>query len=133
MPNPKNCPVYFTDNKDPTQIYTFTVTTPPPFTIIPTADVNKVPSLAVWSSGSGSPTKYNTTSVIDCSGNTGVAPSQSSKAWCCTLLPGSGTGVFAYSTPEVPPTAHQTLIHHVITNPAMTSPTSNLMTCNMGK
>jgi hypothetical protein len=131
--DPKNCPVYFTDNKDPTQIYTFTVTTPPPFTIIPTADVNKVPSLAVWSSGSGSPTKYNTTSVIDCSGNTGVVPSQSSKAWCCTLLPRSGTGVFAYSTPEVPPTAHQTLIHHVITNPAMTSSTSNLMTCNMRK
>ena len=129
--DPKNCPVYFTDNKNPAQIYTFTVTTPPPFTIIPTADVKE--NLASWSSGNGNPTKYNTTSVIDCSGNTGAAPSQSSKAWCCTLLPGSGTGVFAYSTPEVPPTAHQTLIHHVVTNPAMPSSTSNLMTCNMGK
>lgn len=129
--NPKNCPVYFTDNKSPAQIYTFTVTTPPPFTIIPTADVKN--NLASWSSGGGNPTQYNTTSVIDCSGNTGVAPSQSSKAWCCTLLPGSGTGVFAYSSPEVPPTAHQSLIHHVVTNPAMPSPTSNLMTCNMGK
>jgi hypothetical protein len=129
--DPKNCPVYFTDNKNPAQTYTFTVTTPPPFTIIPTADVKK--NLASWSSGNGNPTKYNTTSVIDCSGNTGVAPSQSSKAWCCTLLPGSGSGVFAYSSPEVPPTAHQTLIHHVVTNPAMASSTSNLMTCNMGK
>jgi len=129
--NPKNCPVYFTDNKSPPQTYTFTVTTPPPFTIISTADVKK--NLASWSSGGGNPTKYNTTSVIDCSGNSGVAPSQSSKAWCCTLLPGSGTGVFAYSSPEVPPTAHQTLIHHVVTNPAMASSTSDLMTCNMGK
>ena len=129
--NPKNCPVYFTDNKSPAQIYTFTVTTAPPFTIIPTADVKK--NLASWSSGGGNPTKYNTTSVIDCSGNNGVAPSQSSKAWCCTLLPGSGTGVFAYSSPEVPPTAHQSLIHHVVTNPAMATRTSDLMTCNMGK
>jgi hypothetical protein len=129
--DPKNCPVYFTDNKNPAQTYTFTVTTSPPFTIIPTADVRE--NLAAWSSGNGNPTQYNTTSVIDCSGNTGVAPSQSSKAWCCTLLPGSGTGVFAYSTPEVPPTAHQTLIHHVVTNPAMASRTSDLMTCNMGK
>ena len=86
-PDPKNCPVYFTDNKSPAQIYTFTVTTAPPFTIIPTADVKK--NLASWSSGGGNPTKYNTTGVIDCSGNNGVAPSQSSKAWCCTLLPGS--------------------------------------------
>lgn len=84
-------------------------------------------------SGGGNPTEYNTTSVIDCSGNSGVAPSQSSKAWCCTLLPGSGTGVFAYSSPEVPPTAYQSLIHHVVTNPAMASRTSDLMTCNMGK
>ena len=43
------------------------------------------------------------------------------------------TGVFAYSSPEVPPTAHQTLVHHVVTNPAMASRTSDLMTCNMGK
>jgi hypothetical protein len=49
------------------------------------------------------------------------------------LLIKSGSGVFAYSTPEVPPTAHQTLIHHVVTNPAMASSTSDLMTCNMGK
>jgi hypothetical protein len=127
---PENCPVYFTDNKSPAQTYTFTVTTPPPFTIIPTAGI---PAAAVWSSGAGNPTQYNTTGVIDCSGNKGVAPSQSSKAWCCTLLIGSGTGVFAYSTPEVPPTAHQTLIHHVITNPAMVSNHSDLMTCNKGQ
>ena len=104
--DPENCPVYLTDNKHPAQTYTFTVTKAPPFTIIPTADVRK--NLASWSSGNGNPTKYNTTSIIDCSGNTGVAPSQSSKAWCCTLLPNNGQGVFAYSTPEVPPTAHQT-------------------------
>ena len=106
--DPENCPVYLTDNKSPAQTYTFTVTAPPPFTLIPTADVRK--NLASWSSGNGRPTKYNTTAVIDCRGNTGMAPSQSSKAWCCTLLPDNGQGVFAYSTPEVPPTAHQTLI-----------------------
>ena len=131
--DPRNCPVYFTDNKQPAQVYTFTVTTPPPFTVIPTADINKIPSLAVWSNGGGNPTKYNTASVINCSGNSGAAPSQSSKAWCCTLLPGSGSGVFAYSTPEVPPTAHQTMIYHVVTNPAMASSTSGLPTCNMGR
>ena len=129
--DPENCPVFLTDNKNPPQTYTFKVTAPPPFTLIPTADVRK--NLASWSSGNGNPTKYNTTSVIDCSGNTGIAPSQSSKAWCCTLLPFNGQGVFAYSTPEVPPTAHQTLIHSVVTIPAMPSSISNAMTCNMGK
>jgi hypothetical protein len=129
--DPESCPVYFTDNKSPAQTYTFTVTKAPPFTIIPNSDVKK--NLASWSSGGGNPTKYNTTSIIDCSGNTGVAPSQSSKAWCCTLLPGNGSGVFAYSSPEVPPTAHQSLIHHVVANQAMPSNTSMLMTCNMGK
>jgi hypothetical protein len=107
------------------------VRAPPPFTVIPTADVRK--NLASWSSGNGNPTKYNTTAVIDCSGNTGIAPSQSSKAWCCTLLANNGQGVFAYSTPEVPPTAHQTLIHSVVTIPAEPSSMSNAMTCNMGK
>jgi hypothetical protein len=85
------------------------------------------------SSGNGNPTKYNTTAVIDCSGNTGIAPSQSSKAWCCTLLANNGQGVFAYSTSEVPPTAHETLIHSVVTIPAEPSSMSNAMTCNMGK
>ena len=117
------------------QVYTFTVTTPPPFTVIPTADINKIPSLSVWSNGGGNPTKYNTASVINCSGNSGAAPSQSSKAWCCTLLPGSGSGVFAYSTPEVPPTAHQTMIFHDVVTNSATSPssTSSLPTCNMGR
>jgi hypothetical protein len=124
--NPKDCPVYLTDNKDPAQTYRFRVTTSPPFTIIPTSDVKK--NLASWSSGNGNPTQYNTTSVIDCTGNTG-----SSQAWCCLLLPGSGSGVFAYSTPEVPPTPHQTLIHQVSTIPAEPSTTSNGEICNMGK
>jgi hypothetical protein len=124
--NPKDCPVYLTDNKDPAQTYRFRVTTSPPFTIIPTSDVKK--NLASWSSGNGNPTQYNTTSVIDCTGNTG-----SSQAWCCLLLPGSGSGVFAYSTPEVPPTPHQTFIHQVSTIPAEPSTTSNGEICNMGK
>jgi hypothetical protein len=93
---PQNCPVFLTDNENPPQTYTFTVTKPPPYTVIPQADVRK--GLANWSDGNGRPTKYNTTSVIDCSGNT----SQLTKAWCCTQLPGSGAGVFAFSSPEVP-------------------------------
>jgi hypothetical protein len=67
-------------------------------------------NLAVWSAGDGRPAQYNTTSVIDCSANT----SQLTKARCCTLLPGSGAGVFAYSTPEAPPTAHRTLTNNVV-------------------
>src|SRR5574337_121044 len=130
---PQKCPVYLTDNKSPAQTYTFTVTAAPPFTLIPSADVAKNPSQAVWSSGNGNPTQYNTTRIIQCGGNNGAAPNQSSKAWCCTLLPGSGTGVFAYSTPEIPPTAHQSLLHVVVTNPAMISSTSDLRTCNGGK
>ena len=126
--DPKNCPVFLTDNENPPQTYTFTVTTPPPFTIIPTADVRK--NLASWSSGNGRPTQYNTTSAIACSAND---TSQLTKAWCCTLLPGTGAGVFAYSTPEVPPTAHQTLIHSVVTIPADPPNTMNAVTCNMGK
>jgi hypothetical protein len=130
--DPKNCPVFLNDNKNPPQTYTFTVTAPPSsFTQIPTANVRM--GQASWSAGNGRPTQFNTTSLINCSGNTGAPPSQSSKAWCCTLLPGSGAGVFAFSTPEVPPTAHQTLINNVVTNPAMPSDTSNAMTCNMGQ
>jgi hypothetical protein len=125
--DPKSCPVYLTDDDSPANTYTFTVTTPPPFTTIPTADVRQ--NLAAWSAGGGRPTQYNTTSVINCSGNT----SQLTKAWCCTLLPGNGAGVFAYSTPEVPPTAHQTLINNVVTVPADPPNTGTAQTCNMGQ
>jgi hypothetical protein len=124
---PQNCPVYLTDNN--AQTYTFKVATPPPFSVIPTADVEKNPSLAVWSSGNGNPTQYNTTSIIDCSGN----QAELSKAWCCTKLIKSGAGVFAYSTPEVPPTAHQLFQHVVVTNPAMASVPSGTELCDMGK
>jgi hypothetical protein len=136
--DPKNCPVYLYDNKASPQAYTFTVTTKPPFTEIPTADVRK--NLASWSSGNGNPTKYNTTFNIDCSGNKpgrnkpGLPDfKQSSKAWCCTLLIKSGNGVFAYSTPFVPPTAHTLLSNIVSTVKAEPEPTSNAETCNMGK
>jgi hypothetical protein len=122
---PQNCPVYLTDNNAKT--YTFKVTTPPPFAVIPTADVEK--GLAVWSSGNGNPNQYSTTSIIDCSGN----KTELSEAWCCIKLISSGTGVFAYSTPEVPPTAHQSLLHVVVTNPAMTSVPSGTIICKMGK
>jgi hypothetical protein len=129
---PQDCPVYLTDNKSPPQTYTFKVTAPPPFAVIPTQDVQK--GIAEWSSGNGNPTQYNTTSVIDCSGNTGTAPNQSSKAWCCQLLAKGGAGVFAYSTPEVPPVANQLLLHQVPTPPPMvsSSPPPNTTTCNMG-
>ncbi len=120
--------MFLTDNENPPQTYTFTVTTPPPFTIIPTADVRR--NLASWSSGNGRPTQYNTTSAIACTANM----SELTKAWCCTLLPGSGAAAhLAYSTPEVPPTAHQSLIHSVVTLPADPPNTMNAMTCNMGK
>ena len=123
---PQNCPVFLTDNENPPQVYTFKVLKPPPYTVIPQADVRK--NLATWSDGNGRPTQYNTTSVIDCSGNT----SQLTRAWCCTLLPGSGAGVFAYSSPEVPPTAHQLLSNNVVTMGAVPPNTANAMTCSMG-
>jgi hypothetical protein len=140
--NPQNCPVWLTDNNN--QNYTFTikptVTTPPLFTDIPTTDVQKVPSEASWSTGKGypgpgnNPTPYNTTSIIDCSGNT----SQLAKLWCCTRLAplpsgaGVGSGVFAYSTPLFPPTGHQTWDNHVVTNPATGQVLAGNV-CNMGK
>jgi hypothetical protein len=65
--NPKNCPIFFRDNKSPPQRYTFTITQPPPFTVFPNP---KVPPLPNWT-----PT---TAAVIDCSGNTGVPPYQQS-------------------------------------------------------
>jgi hypothetical protein len=119
---PQNCPIFLTDSNK--QVYQFKVTTPPPFEMIPTQDL----SMAAWSNGKGA-NKFNTTSIIECSAN----KSQLSKAWCCSLLPGSGAGVFAYSTPVVPPTPHQLLQNQVVTLKAdpFADP-DTMMTCNMG-
>lgn len=100
--NPKNCPVYLLDNKDPPQSYTFTVTQPPPFTAF------QNPADAHWSE--------QTAGIIDCSGNTDTAPFYpSSKLWCCEKLAGdSGNGVFAYTTPD-PTSVHLLNGNFVIT------------------
>ena len=126
--NPETCEVWLTDNKQ--QTYTFkvkpAVKTPPLFTEIPTSAVIKVPSDASWSTGKGypesgnNPTPYDTTSIIDCSDPSNNLLAQK---WCCTRLEpfegrGTGTGVFAYSTPQYPPTGHQLYDNHVVTNPA---------------
>jgi hypothetical protein len=140
--NPQNCPVWLRDNNGTNYTFTVkpTVTTPPLFTEIPTRDVIKVPSNdARWSTGIGyplsgdNPTRYDTTSIIDCSGNT----SKLTKLWCCTRLApfegkGSGSGVFAYSTPQYPPTGHTLYENKVVTNPA----TDKILAgdvCNMGR
>ena len=125
--DPQNCLVLLTDNKGTE--YKFTVkpevTTPPLFTEIPTSAVSKVPSDARWSTGIGypesgnNPTPYDTTGVVDCGEN----KTDLTKKWCCTRLPpfkgeGHGAGVFAYSTPQYPPTGHQLYENHVVTVPA---------------
>ena len=162
---PQNCPVYLTDNgvgktcdqKSPCpQSYTFTVTAPPPlnengpFNVWPFIPFDQAspppptPSMAVWSSPKtyavppGS--TFNTTKMINCSGNDvppfNASPNQSSKAWCCTLLPKavpkSGRGVFGYTTPE-PNNAHRSLSIIVNAgNPAISN-TSTETTCSMGQ
>jgi hypothetical protein len=140
--NPQNCPVWLTDNKGTNYTFTIkpTVAKPPLFTDIPTSDVRKNPSQASWSTGKGypgsgnNPTPYNTTSIIDCSGNT----SDLARKWCCTRLAnlngeGFGSGVFAYSTPLFPPTGHQAYDNHVVTNPATGQDPVGIKFCNMGK
>ena len=139
--DPQNCPVWLTDNKGTNYTFTIkpTVETPPLFTDIPTSAVIKVPSEASWSTGKGypesgnNPTPYNTTSIIDCSGNT----SKLTKLWCCTRLApfngmGFGSGVFAYSTPLFPPTGHQSYDNHVVTNPATDKVLAGA-DCSMGR
>jgi hypothetical protein len=139
--DPQNCPVWLTDNKGTNYTFTVkpTVTTPPLFTNIPTSAVIKVPSEAGWSTGKGypesgnNPTPYDTTSIIDCSGNT----SKLTKLWCCTRLApsngeGFGSGVFAYSTPVYPPTGHASYDNHVVTNPATDQVLAGAV-CNMGR
>jgi hypothetical protein len=109
---PENCPIYFTDSTN--QTYTLKITKPPAgFTVIPTSGI---PDDAVWSQGNNMPTNYNTVNIINCGNNT----DEVSKTWCCQTLPpspgnkGTGNGVYAYSTPDVPPTAHQLLLNKVI-------------------
>jgi hypothetical protein len=129
--NPIACPVYFNDNDNPPKTYTFTITKPPTsFALIPTNDVTADPSLAVWSTGNGNTTEFNTTSVIDCSKNTDSA----SKHWCCTLLAKGGNGTFAYSTPFVPPQVHSTLANYAVANAAVARDyNQGLPTCNFGQ
>jgi hypothetical protein len=129
--DPKNCPVYFTDNNSPPRTYTFTVTQPPAsFALIPTKEVRASPSLAVWSNGNNNPTQYNTTSIIDCSKNADSA----SRHWCCTLLAKGGNGTFAYSTPEVPPQVHSGVANYAVANAAVASNyNQGLPTCNFGQ
>jgi hypothetical protein len=139
--NPETCPVWLTDNEG--KNYTFTLkpenTTPPLFTEIPTEAVKKAPSDARWSNGVGypgsgnNPTRYDTVSVVDCSGNT----TRLSRLWCCTRLApldgkGVGAGVFAYSTPQDPPTGHLLYENKIITDPARAAAGSGTV-CNMGR
>jgi hypothetical protein len=122
--NPETCPIFFLDNKVPPQLYSFTITKPPPFTFFPNPDV---PPFPMWT--------QETAAVIDCTADAGPAPYQpSSKNWCCEKLnPPNGNGVFAYSKPE-PHNAHQSEIHTAVTHIAeqlTTNPNPN--TCNMGQ
>jgi hypothetical protein len=144
--NPEKCPVYLTDNKNPPQTYTFKVTSPPPQpplvppneawkdAIIP-QDVPDFSKEAVWSTGNGNPTKYNTVRMIDCLGNA-VDPAKgfytSSRVWCCHNNTVGGIGVRAYSTQQVPPAAHQLMQNVVGTIQAKTDPNSTEDFCNMG-
>lgn len=139
---PEKCSVWLTDQNN--QQYTFKVKptnkTPPLFTEIPTSAVQKKPaSDAKWSTGLGypesgsNPTPYNTTSVVDCSGNT----TKLAQLWCCTRLApylgkGYGNGVFAYTTPQFPPTGHQLYDNHVVTTPATDKVLAGGV-CNMGR
>jgi hypothetical protein len=115
--NPAKCPIYFLDNKPRQQLYTFTITKAPPFTLF------QNPADAEWNA--------QTASWINCTGNTGTPPfQQSSKAWCCDKT--ARNGVWAYSTPE-PHNVHQSEIHNVITNIPQQTTSNPDMTCSEGK
>jgi hypothetical protein len=123
--NPKQCPIFFVDNKK--QLYTFAITIPPAKNPPPYSLLN-----------SPSPT---TAAVIDCSGNSGTAPpgtfyAQSSAVWCCQKLadPKQISGVWAHSQPDTT-NAHKSFDHFVITNTAeqSRSVSAPLGTCNMGQ
>ena len=139
---PENCDVWLTDNKGTNYTFTVkpTVTKPPLFTEIPTAAVKQNPSEARWSTGKGypesgnNPTPYDTVGIIDCHENL----TNLSKLWCCTRLAplngqGFGTGVFAYSTPQDPPTGHQLYDNKVVTNPATDKVGNPKDICNGGR
>jgi hypothetical protein len=74
--------------------------------------------------------------MIDCSGNK-LDPdkgfNESSWVWCCTPLEKGGEGVKAYSTPQVPPAAHQLMQNVVGTIAAKPLRDSTQKICNMGK
>ncbi len=127
--DPENCPVYLIDggyNKSAPQTYTFTVTKPPPFTEFTTAQVSA--GVPRWSNSSNA--SLNTTSIIDCSGNTATAPfAQSSKSWCCNLT--ASTGAWAYTKPD-PTNVHQGLVHTAVTIPALAQSTTTDKACSLG-
>ena len=127
--DPGNCPVYLIDggyNKSAPQTYTFTVTKSPPFTEFTTDQVNA--GVPRWSNSSN--TAVNTTSIIDCSGNTSTAPfAQSSKSWCCDLT--ASSGAWAYTKPD-PTNVHQGLVHSVPLLPALAHSTTTDKACSLG-
>ena len=102
--DPKNCPVFLTDNENPPQTYTFTVTNAAAVHVNSDCRCQKKSRQLVKRQRPSHQIQHDQRHRLQRQ----YGPSQSSKAWCCTLLPGNGAGVFAYSTPEVPPTAHQT-------------------------
>jgi hypothetical protein len=133
--NPNQCPIFFVDSKSPPQLYTFTVTQPPPYTFFQNpADANP---------------NAETAKVIDCSGNSGPNPPNpinaqfgiSSAPWCCQKLaptrnPPPIEGVWAHSQPTIPPTPHATVGHFVITIPAKKDRNQQPLppgSCNMGQ
>jgi hypothetical protein len=115
--DPAKCPIFFLDNKKPQQLYTFTITKPPPFTLFTN------PANAGWNK--------QTASWIDCTGTTGTPPfQQSSKAWCCDKT--ARNGVWAYSTPD-PHNVHQSEMHNVVTNIPQQTISNPDITCSQGE
>jgi hypothetical protein len=97
---PDKCPIFFLDNKFPSQLYTFKLTQEPPYTLF----------TATQSPGWDANT---TAKPVDCLANAGAPPFKpSSRKWCCELLAMGGNGVYAFSQPE-PFSAHKTLNHNV--------------------
>jgi hypothetical protein len=122
--DPKNCPIYVTDNKTPPQTYTFKVLQPPEFTKFTAQEV--ATGVPKWSN-----VAPDTVSIIDCSDNTGNPPfAQSSKAWCCNLT--AKNGVWAYSYPDTT-SAHKLWNNYVITIPALAARNLPDVACSQGK
>jgi hypothetical protein len=105
--DPAKCPIFFEDDKNPAQRYTFKVIADPSTFVEATA-----PAKQIWTPDTAKP--------IACTGNDAGTPYRpSSHEWCCYLT--AKAGIKAFQVLE-PLSAHNSKHYFVITDGPKTSP-----------